>query len=78
MPANRWWQRCRRWLKPSALPRNVHRARSEGDLVQQRPHDLMSEGELARCEFVTAKLPLENRGIEIAQALPHQSCNDSG
>lgn len=34
--------------------------------MQQRPHDRMSEAELARCEFVTAKLPLEKRGIEIA------------
>ncbi len=34
--------------------------------MQKRPHDFMSEGELARCDFVTSKLPLGKRGIEIA------------
>ena len=44
----------------------MNRSLKERDIVQPSPHDAMSAGQLARCDFVTSKLPLEKRGIEIA------------
>lgn len=59
-----WFQKRR------PLPANTNGMRpttlAVDSLSQERPHDRMSDVELARCDFITSRLPLGQRGIEIA------------